>query len=112
MLRFVASTPGNYFYRARTNDALARALQIGGLMAGAVVVDSVGSPPPRDRVMVLLASTDSVINGIPAGDSIIFSINGRSWPTTEKLKATVGDTLRWRVINANNDFHPMHLHGF
>jgi FtsP/CotA-like multicopper oxidase with cupredoxin domain len=111
VLRFVASTPGNYFYRARTNDALARALQIGGLMAGAVVVDSAGAPP-RDRVMVLLASTDSVINGVPAGDSIIFSINGRSWPTTERLTATVGDTLHWRVINANNDFHPMHLHGF
>jgi len=112
VLRFVASTPGNYFYRARTNDALARALQIGGLMAGAVVVDSVGSPPPRDRVMVLLASTDSAQNGVPAGDSIIFSINGRSWPSTERLTATVGDTLHWRVINANNDFHPMHLHGF
>lgn len=112
VLRFVASTPGNYLYRARTNDRLARALQIGGLMAGAVVVDSAGSQPPRDRVMVLLASTDSVINGVPAGDSIIFSINGRSWPSTEKLAATVGDTLHWRVINANNDFHPMHLHGF
>ena len=112
VLRFVASTPGNYFYRARTNDRLARALQIGGLMAGAVVVDSAGSQPPRDRVMVLLASTDSVINSVPAGDSIIFSINGRSWPSTEKLTATVGDTLHWRVINANNDFHPMHLHGF
>ena len=112
LLRFVASTPGNYFYRARTNDALARALQIGGLMAGAVVVDSVGSPPPRDRVMVLLASTDSVINGIPAGDNVVFSINGRSWPTTERLTTTVGDTQHWRLINANNDFHPMHLHGF
>ena len=111
-LRFVATVPGNYFYRARTNDRLARALQIGGLMAGAIVVDSAGSPPPRDRVMVLLASTDSVINGVPAGDNTIFSINGRSWPTTERLSATVGDTLHWRVINANNDFHPMHLHGF
>jgi FtsP/CotA-like multicopper oxidase with cupredoxin domain len=111
-LRFVASVPGNYFYRARTNDPLARALRVGGLMAGAIVVDSAGSPPPRDRVMVLLASTDSVINGIPAGDNIVFSINGRSWPRTERLTATVGDTLRWRVINANNDFHPMHLHGF
>jgi len=111
-LRFAATVPGNYFYRARTNDRLARGLQIGGLMAGAIVVDSVGSPPPRDRVMVLLASTDSVINGVPAGDNTIFSINGRSWPGTERLTATVGDTLHWRVINANNDFHPMHLHGF
>ena len=111
-LRFVAAVPGNYFYRARTNDPLARALRVGGLMAGAIVVDSAGSPPPRDRVMVLLAYTDSVIGGIPAGDNIVFSINGRSWPGTERLTATVGDTLHWRVINANNDFHPMHLHGF
>lgn len=111
-LRFIAAVPGNYFYRARTNDRLARALQVGGLMAGAIVVDSTDAPPPRDRVMVLLAYTDSVINGIPAGDNIVFSINGRSWPRTEQLAATVGDTLRWRVINANNDFHPMHLHGF
>jgi len=111
-LRLVASVPGNYFYRARTNDPLARALRVGGLMAGAIVVDSAGSPPPRDRVLVLLAYTDSVVNGIPAGDNIVFSINGRSWPGTERLSATVGDTLHWRVINANNDFHPMHLHGF
>jgi FtsP/CotA-like multicopper oxidase with cupredoxin domain len=111
-LRFVAAVPGNYFYRARTNDALARALRIGGLMAGAIVVDPAGSPPPRDRVMVLLASTDSTINGLPVGDNLVFSINGRSWPGTERITATVGDTLRWRVINANNDIHPMHLHGF
>jgi FtsP/CotA-like multicopper oxidase with cupredoxin domain len=24
----------------------------------------------------------------------------------------VGDTVRWRVINASADLHPMHLHGF
>jgi FtsP/CotA-like multicopper oxidase with cupredoxin domain len=111
-LRFVAAVPGNYFYRARTNDALARALRIGGLMAGAIVVDSAGPPPPRDRVIVLLASTDSTIDGLPVGDNLVFSINGRSWPRTERLSATVGDTLHWRVINANNDVHPMHLHGF
>ena len=35
VLRFVASTPGNYFYRARTNDALARALPTPGPRAGA-----------------------------------------------------------------------------
>lgn len=110
-LRFVAAAPGNYLYRARTNDRVARALQVGGLMAGAIVVDSAGVAPPRDRVMVLLASTDSAVNGTPAGN-VIFSINGRSWPRTERLTATVGDTVRWRVINANNDIHPMHLHGF
>jgi FtsP/CotA-like multicopper oxidase with cupredoxin domain len=111
-VRFIAAVPGNYLYRARTNDPLARALKVGGLMAGALVVDSASAVPRRDRVMVLLALTDSVINGTPAGDSVIFSINGRSWPHTERLSATVGDTLHWRVINGNNDIHPMHLHGF
>ena len=76
VVRFVAAVPGNYLYRARTNDRLARALRVGGLMAGAIVVDSAGVTPPRDRVMVLLASTDSAINGTPA-DNVIFSINGQ-----------------------------------
>jgi FtsP/CotA-like multicopper oxidase with cupredoxin domain len=109
---FVASVPGTYFYRARTNDRIARALTIGGLMAGAIVVDSAGTGPPRDRVIVLLAFTDSVVGVTPAGDHLRFSLNGRSWPNTERIAATVGDTLHWRVINANNDVHPMHLHGF
>ena len=110
-IRFLAAVPGNYLYHGRTNDPIARALVVGGLMAGAIVVDSVGAGPPRDRVMVLLALADTAINGTPAGE-VAFSINGRSWPRTERLTAMVGDTLRWRVINANNDVHPMHLHGF
>jgi len=110
-VQFVATTPGNYLYRARTNDTLARTLQVGGLMAGAIVIDSAGVSPPRDRVMVLLAYADSAVNGTPAGNPV-FSINGRAWPNTERLAVTVGDTLHWRVINANNDVHPMHLHGF
>ena len=41
-----------------------------------------------------------------------YTINGRSWPNTERIAATVGDSLHWRVINATFDVHPMHLHGF
>ena len=40
------------------------------------------------------------------------AINGRSWPYTERIEATVGDSVRWRVINATARPHPMHLHGF
>ena len=39
-------------------------------------------------------------------------INGRSWPHTERLAYTVGDTVRMRLINAGSAVHPMHLHGF
>ena len=112
-LTFSATIPGNYFYRARTNSDLDRRLTIGGAMAGAIVVDSVATPRPSDRVLVLLASTDSSAgNGTPLGRNVVFSINGRSWPNTERVVATVGDSVRWRIINANNDIHPMHLHGF
>ncbi len=80
-----------------------------------MVVDSFGSvAPPRDRVFVLLAATDSAdpVLGFPINERTVRAINGRSWPHTERLGATVGDTMRWRVINAANDVHPMHLHGF
>jgi FtsP/CotA-like multicopper oxidase with cupredoxin domain len=62
----------------------------------------------------LLAATDSAdeVFGAPLITRTVRAINGRSWPHTKRLSATVGDTLRWRVINAANDFHPMHLHGF
>ena len=40
------------------------------------------------------------------------AINGRSWPYTERIEATVGDSVRWRLINATGRDHPMHLHGF
>ena len=40
------------------------------------------------------------------------TINGKSWPYTERLRPNVGDTLRWRIINANYLNHPMHLHCF
>jgi FtsP/CotA-like multicopper oxidase with cupredoxin domain len=40
------------------------------------------------------------------------AINGRSWPHTEHLTYTQGDSIRWRVINFTELDHPMHLHGF
>ncbi len=115
-LRARADTPGDFLYRAVTSTPSARKLRLGGLLGGAVIVDSTASPAtprPRDRVFVILIATDSVepLQGFPIPDRAVFSINGRSWPHTERLHATLGDTVRWRVINASFDVHPMHLHG-
>lgn len=41
----------------------------------------------------------------------VVSINGKSYPYTEPLEYTAGDTIRWRVINPSVSEHPMHLHG-
>src|SRR5205814_1582080 len=40
------------------------------------------------------------------------TINGLSWPHTERVAMQQGDTVRWRVINLTEIPHPMHLHGF
>ncbi len=77
-------------------------------LAGAFVVDSVGAPAD-DRVFVMN------VWGEPR-DSINYdnavAINGRAWPHTERLFASMGDSIRWRWVNATVRPHPMHLHGF
>lgn len=113
-LRVRAEQPGNYLYHANARTSLDRVLRMRGLLGGAIIVDSAGSPaPPRDRVFVLLDVVDSLTaEGVPNTRREILAINGKSWPHTERLEATVGDTLVWRVINASPSVHPMHLHGF
>ena len=114
-LRFNATTPGTYLYRAIAGGYQRRpVLSIEGFLAGALIVDSASAVgAPRDRVFVLQAEPD-----LPdSPDRLVvlpevMAINGRSWPHTERLEATVGDTLHWRVINASVETHPMHLHGF
>lgn len=112
-LRVRAERPGNYLYHANARTSLDRVLRMRGLLAGAIIVDSAGSTPPRDRVFVLLDAVDSLnAIGVPESRREILAINGRAWPRTERVDAMVGDTLVWRVINASPAVHPMHLHGF
>jgi FtsP/CotA-like multicopper oxidase with cupredoxin domain len=40
-----------------------------------------------------------------------FTINGKSFPATETLRATVGERVRLRFIGTGQFIHPMHLHG-
>jgi FtsP/CotA-like multicopper oxidase with cupredoxin domain len=113
-LRVRATAPGTFLYRAVTSTPLHRQLQLGGLLAGAVVVDSADGRAGQDRIFVILEASDSAdpVLAFPVHERSVRSINGLSWPRTERLHATAGDTLHWRVINASNDVHPMHLHGF
>jgi manganese oxidase len=121
-LSTAATVPGNYIYRATTPAPIAIRRGLAGLLTGAMVVDTVNAPAkPNDRVLVLLETPDSEFianfspTRPPALDTLgrlLYTINGRSWPNTERVHATVGDSLHWRVINASAAPHPMHLHGF
>jgi len=105
---FPVGAPGSYLYwaslGAKGQEGQAEREQV----SGALIVDPPGGSPP-DRVLVMNIWGTRL-------DSVTYrnalAINGRSWPYTERLEAAVGDTLRWRVLNASRRNHPMHLHGF
>jgi FtsP/CotA-like multicopper oxidase with cupredoxin domain len=111
-LTFVAGVPGTYQYWASaggsmTYTANGRPYQEDSQLAGAFIVDPRGGSPP-DRVFVLglwRSEADA-----PLSDHIPV-VNGKSWPYTERLTYAAGEPVRWRVVNASDGNHPMHLHG-
>jgi FtsP/CotA-like multicopper oxidase with cupredoxin domain len=101
-VRFVAGKPGTYLYWARTPDGRrGNNRVVDSLLGGALVVDPPGAPA-NDRIFVL-----ERWNG-PTRTAI----NGKSWPYTERLHYEVGESVHWKVVNASDLSHPMHLHGF
>src|SRR6202035_4191409 len=101
-VRFVAGAPGTYLYYGRTPDGLhghQRAKD--SLLGGALVVDPPGQIG-QDRIFVFerwIGATRT-------------AINGKSWPYTERLNLRVGENVHWKLVNASDLSHPMHLHGF
>ncbi len=107
-IRFAAGVPGTYFYLAVPGRHDFDKDDEREQLSGAFIVDPPGGSPP-DRVLVMNI-WGRTIDSVTYGNAL--TINGRSWPHTERIHASVGDTLRWRVINASARNHPMHLHGF
>jgi manganese oxidase len=106
---FLAGAAGTYYYWARTlspenNEPFLQDAQLNG----ALIVDPPG-PVPADRVFVIDMMVTRADALHPRFETV--SINGKSYPYTEPLVYTVGETIRWRVINTSFSEHPMHLHG-
>jgi len=107
---FEAGSAGTYMYYLRKSVRLSWLMGEHEQLAGAFIIDPPGGSP-KDRIFVMN------IFGTPQDDAEpgrvwAFTINGLSWPFTERITPSVGDTLRWRVVNASVRLHPMHLHGF
>jgi manganese oxidase len=128
-VRFVARREGTYHYWAAT--AVGRRMvnplthptglfrpRFDSQLAGAFVVD----PPGRaadDRIFVITefaSHSPSHMGGVRQRNGLptreFTALNGRSWPNTERLHYASGDSIRWRIVNASFQPHPMHLHGF
>jgi FtsP/CotA-like multicopper oxidase with cupredoxin domain len=115
-LRFEAGAAGTYLYRAVLGKhSLDRKISNEReQVAGVFVVDPPGGSPP-DRILMINIWGNRLDPASPPGGQNYrnaLAINGRSWPYTERFDAMVGDTIRWRVVNASGRAHPMHLHGF
>lgn len=113
-VRFRADTPGTYYYWGTTGDRVIDEREwFESQLSGAVVVDAPGARTD-DRVFVIgdwFRPGDSTL-AVPRPEQSLMVINGRSWPHTERLAFTQGDSVRWRWVNATGVSHPMHLHGF
>jgi FtsP/CotA-like multicopper oxidase with cupredoxin domain len=122
-----AAVPGSYVYRGTLPDGASKISHIAGVLAGTIVVDSAEATAHRtERLFVIMATEDSASSACDdtttadraralsecRGRRFMYTINGTEWPSTDRIHATVGDSLRWRVVNASSQDHPMHLHGF
>lgn len=130
-VRFTPTEEGSFFYYARTLPAYApepdRPISSfvplpeevfggdgpDGPFIGPLIVDPAGAEPsPNEQVILITRWADPLADRTSWSVSWKMMLNGRSWPATERLRYTVGDTVTWRVINASLQSHPMHLHGF
>jgi manganese oxidase len=116
-VRFAVGAPGTYYYSGQTVGAGApdSSAAMDAELHGAFVVDARGaSRVANDRVLVIGLWRPTFVQGALVGrsDVLRFTINGKAWPNTERLSYAVGDTVRFRVVNASIAVHPMHLHGF
>ena len=129
-MAFHADAPGTYYYWGRTDPLPARVtVGIGrdATLAGAFIVDSAGAKPPKgERIFFITMWTDTLSGRSKSDEAdrvlrrefiardrwLIAAVNGLSWPHSERLSHSVGDTIHWRVINGSPLPHPMHLHGF
>lgn len=107
-MSFRVDVPGTFLYAARSAAVPAQGRGETEQLAGALIVDPPGGRTD-DRVWVM-----NIWSQRQPGGRLreALAINGRSWPWTERVETTVGDTISWRVVNGSRRTHPMHLHGF
>ena len=118
-LRFVATTPGTYWYAGRTTAVRNLYLRRGkdSQLNGVIVVDPPGQRRSADDRIFLISwwGREEDSTAVPeetASPGSAMVINGVSWPHTERFRATQGDSLHWRWVSMTLAAHPMHLHGF
>jgi FtsP/CotA-like multicopper oxidase with cupredoxin domain len=113
-ITFTANSAGTYYYTAnRGADPVVGRDSRDGQLNGIIIVDPPNVRPDPAERLIAMSWWCNVDPGSRTGlDRCAMTINGLSWPHTEHLAYTEGDSVRWRVFNFTELDHPMHLHGF
>jgi FtsP/CotA-like multicopper oxidase with cupredoxin domain len=100
---FTARTTGSHMYHSHHNATD----QVGRGLLGAFIVHP---RDPRQRVEQKYGVTQDIVwisNDTLGG----FTINGRGFPATAPIVATLGEKILVRFMNEGVMMHPWHLHG-
>ena len=100
---FVARTPGSHMYHSHHNATD----QVGRGLLGAFIVQPKSPADRYDRKYGVTQDIVWISNDSLGG----FTINGRGFPATSPIVATVGEKIVIRFMNEGSMTHPWHLHG-
>jgi len=100
---FVARTPGSHMYHSHHNATD----QVGRGLLGAFIVQPKNAADRYDRKYGISQDIVWISNDSLGG----FTINGRGFPATSPIVATVGEKIAIRFMNEGSMMHPWHLHG-
>jgi FtsP/CotA-like multicopper oxidase with cupredoxin domain len=96
---FTARNPGSHMYHSHHNSTA----QVGKGLLGAFIIE----PKDKSKEPAYDLEYTMILNDQLGG----FTINGKGFPATAPLVATLGQKVRIRYMNEGQLIHPMHLHG-
>lgn len=96
---------GSHMYHSHHNAAKQVTM---GLLGAFVVEPPEGAERPEEAAKEFDHEYICVLNDGPIGG---YSINGKSFPSTQPVVVNKGDRLLVRYMNEGLMIHPMHLHG-
>jgi len=113
---FTAKPAGTFMYHSHYDGDV----QVGaGLYAPFIIEpkEPEANPPAVDKVLMISEwrMTDGLTYAampVSGMEPNYFTINGKSFPSTETITVKKGDRVRLRLIAIGQFIHPMHLHGF
>ncbi len=100
---FRASPSGSHMYHSHHNATD----QVGRGLLGAFIVQPADASQRYDRLYGATQDIVWISNDALGG----FTINGRGFPATQPIVASLGETIVIRFMNEGVMMHPWHLHG-